>query len=197
MLDGLRNQNGEVVAAFICPDSPFPYLDEYFEYLDDSYFPKIEHEELLINKPDRKKEKQRASSPHFNFDLNPSDAYRMAYTLTPQEAWLKLRRGDNIPLRKNIAIIDTRTHGDFLHFHLPGSKRMDPYQIAEKALQLSRNWRGKKIILVCPMGIRTRAIAELLRGKGVEAYSIKGGVTEWSAKNLPRWRPDICNIKDK
>ena len=50
---------------------------------------------------------------------------------------------------------------------------------------------------VCPMGVRTKVLAEVLREKGIEAYSVRGGLTEWSAKNFPRWRPDICNINDK
>ena len=50
-LDQLRNQKGEVSCTFICPDTPFPYFDEYFKYLDDSNFPAIENEALLLNKP--------------------------------------------------------------------------------------------------------------------------------------------------
>jgi cysteine synthase len=37
-LDGLRNKTGEVVCAFICPDTPFPYLDKYSTILDPSDF---------------------------------------------------------------------------------------------------------------------------------------------------------------
>jgi cysteine synthase len=33
-LDPFRNANGEVVAAFICCDTPFPYLDKYSTILD-------------------------------------------------------------------------------------------------------------------------------------------------------------------
>jgi len=50
-LDELRDKNGEIVCVFPCPDSPMLYLDEYFQYLDEHNFPKIENEELLLNKP--------------------------------------------------------------------------------------------------------------------------------------------------
>ncbi len=50
--DGLRSKNGEIVCVFVCPDSPFLYLDEYFKYLDEHNFPKIENEDLLLNKPE-------------------------------------------------------------------------------------------------------------------------------------------------
>ena len=33
-----RNEDGEVVAVFICPDTPFPYLDKYSTYLDPEDF---------------------------------------------------------------------------------------------------------------------------------------------------------------
>jgi cysteine synthase len=37
-LDQLRNEDGEVVAAFVCADTPLPYLDKYSTYLDPSDF---------------------------------------------------------------------------------------------------------------------------------------------------------------
>jgi len=37
-LDTFRNKNGEVVGTFICPDTPFPYLDKYSTILDPSDF---------------------------------------------------------------------------------------------------------------------------------------------------------------
>ena len=37
-LNSLRNEDGEVVAAFICPDTPLPYLEKYSTHLDPSDF---------------------------------------------------------------------------------------------------------------------------------------------------------------
>jgi cysteine synthase len=37
-LDSLRNADGSVVAAFVCPDTPLPYLDKYSTHLDASDF---------------------------------------------------------------------------------------------------------------------------------------------------------------
>ena len=51
-LNEIRNpESGDITCVFICPDGPLPYLDEYFKYIDRSYFPAIQNEELLINKP--------------------------------------------------------------------------------------------------------------------------------------------------
>lgn len=37
-LDQLRNPEGEIIAVFICPDTPFPYLDKYSTHLAPSDF---------------------------------------------------------------------------------------------------------------------------------------------------------------
>lgn len=37
-LDSFRNKDGNIVAVFICPDTPFPYLDKYSTILDPSDF---------------------------------------------------------------------------------------------------------------------------------------------------------------
>ncbi len=46
-LDRFRNADGEVVAAFVCCDTPFPYLDKYSTILDPGDFavPGASHEE--------------------------------------------------------------------------------------------------------------------------------------------------------
>jgi cysteine synthase A len=196
-LDSMKNEDGEIVAVFICPDSPFPYIDEYFEYLDASHFPDIEHEELLINKPgEAKPKKQDFERMPAAFDIDPSDAYEMAYPISQKEVWMQLKASGNTALRENVSIIDIRPYNEFIHYHLPGSERMDSHDVTDNPSKLSKKLKGKKVLLVCAMGIRTRVVAEFLREKGVEAYSIKGGATEWSALNLPRWRPNICNTQD-
>ncbi len=197
-LGNLRNGEGEIIAVFICSDSPFPYINEYFEYLDESYFPKIEHEELLINKPEERKPKKREiGGVPSNFDIDPQEAYETAYSMPTKEMWSRLKEGREINVRDKVSIVDIRPSMDFAHFHLPGSEQMDSHVITENLPKLSRRWKNRKVILVCPMGIQTRVVAEFLRSKGIKAYSVKGGVTEWSALNLPRWRPNICNMHDK
>ncbi len=49
-LDSYRNEKWEINVAFVCCDTPFPYIDEYFSYLDQDDFPEIENKELLSDK---------------------------------------------------------------------------------------------------------------------------------------------------
>jgi hypothetical protein len=46
-LDSFRNADGEVVAVFVCCDTPFPYLDKYSTILDPADFivPGAHHDE--------------------------------------------------------------------------------------------------------------------------------------------------------
>ncbi len=194
-LKDLKNKNGQVIAVFMCPDSPLPYLNEYFEYLGESYFPKIQNEEILINKPNQGKFKKiKTDDALAHFDIDPEDAYNMIYKIPQKEAWNRLSNDQKMLVRPDVLVIDIRSRGEFLHFHIAGSERIDAYKITENLPKKIREWKKKKIILVCPMGMRTKTIAEFLRSKGIEAWSIRGGSSEWSAQNLPRWRPKVCKI---
>ncbi len=51
-LDQLRNEDGEILCVFPCPDGPLPYLDEYPKYVDASQFPEIGNKDLLLNNPE-------------------------------------------------------------------------------------------------------------------------------------------------
>lgn len=192
-LNHLRNKEGEIVAVFICPDSPLPYLNEYFEYLDKSNFPAIENEQLLINKPERKKEKVQLSS-FTNFEINAEEAYKALYSYDPKELWNLIDKNKTVSVTKGIKLIDVRTPEEYLHAHLPCSENMDHTEVLNQILNLSTKWRGKKVIIICRSGRRSMMVAEALRRNGVEALSVQGGMIEWSRLNLPRWRPEICKI---
>lgn len=188
-LDSLRNRKGEIVAAVICPDSPLPYLNEYFEYLDESHFPQIEHADLLLHKKETTTvslSPLRKSDDHA--ELSPVEAYETFYSVSPKEAWRRLEEGKEVPKRNKVVIIDIRNKSDFEHFHLPESLQQYPYSLTRNLSRL----RKKKVLVVCPMGIRSLPIVESLREKNIEAYSLKGGTTAWSAQNFPRWRPNVC-----
>lgn len=50
-LDAFRNDEGDLLCVFPCPDGPLPYLDEYVKYVDRAHFPEIRNKEFLLNKP--------------------------------------------------------------------------------------------------------------------------------------------------
>lgn len=51
-LEALRREDsGDITCVFPCPDGPMAYLDEYFKYVDQSHFPAIANEDVLVNRP--------------------------------------------------------------------------------------------------------------------------------------------------
>lgn len=65
-----------LAAVVICPDGPYPYLDEYFKYCDAKLFPEVLHPELLLDP-------SFASSESFaSWDLEPQTAFEHLYLQT-------------------------------------------------------------------------------------------------------------------
>ena len=190
-LSVLKNKNNQITAVFICPDGPLPYLNEYFEYLDESYFPKIENEKLLINKPDSKDEKKRILRADV-FEIEAEDAYHLLYPISKKILWEIVNEEKKIPINKDVLIIDVRTDTEFSHFHLPGSKHIELQKLTKQLTKLQRETKNKKVIFVCKTGNRSGAAMQLARTKNIDALNLGGGATEWSRLNLPRVRPKIC-----
>jgi len=188
-INSLRNKNNEVLAVFVCPDNPSPYLDEYFNYLPSTFFPKIINEELLLRRP--------KTVPYINNvvtrtpELEPREAFKKIYNVQAKILWRQLENGETVNLNPDIRILDIRSLNEFNHAHLPGSVNISPQQ----ALALDKNSAYKKarlILLVCESGERTKMYAQKLTKHGLPAFSLRGGIQEWSQKNLPRFRPTLC-----
>jgi len=193
-LNDLRNKNGEIVAVFICPDSPLPYLNEYFEYLDESAFPSIENEQLLINKPERKKKDGVRLQNLIDIEISPEEAYQTIYAYSQKKIWNLVNNNKKISTKENIKLIDVRAPEEYQHAHLPCSENIDHNEVLQKIDMLSKKWKGMKVIAICRYGRQSMLVAESLRNNGAQAVSVQGGMIEWSLLNLPRWRPKICKV---
>ena len=185
-LDGLKNEKGEINAVFICCDSPFPYLEDYFSYLDNSLFPEVENENLLLNQTEGKKQFSRGH------EIQPEEAYELLYDTDREKLWDLIREGSEIKTKEDAMIIDVRSRQEFEHFRLAGSENVELKDIVSGAKEHADKMKGKKIIVVCNHGISSASATEVLRKEGADAMSLKGGITEWSDRNFPRWKPDVC-----
>jgi rhodanese-related sulfurtransferase len=189
-LEKLRNENDEIIAVFICPDSPLPYLDEYFEYLEESNFPKIENESLLINKPEKKK--NTSIDTKVVSEIKAEQAYDILYSVPKKELWDIVNKCQKIPLQKDVVIVDVRTEQEFEHFHLPGSIRIELTNLINELPSLKKKSKNKKVIFVCKTGNRSGTATKIALQAKIDALNLVGGVTQWSRLNLPRVRPNIC-----
>lgn len=185
--ESFRNKEGEVIAVFICPDSPLPYLDEYFTSLKGSYFPKIENEDLLINKPKEEEENKNRKANEV-LELPPQKAYKLLYSESPEILWRLLREKRKIELKKEMRVIDVREKEEFKHFSIPGSTNIELSRLGKTL----KRYKNKEVIFVCARGVRSKVATEMAIRKGIRAFSLKGGTIEWSRLNFPRIRPEIC-----
>lgn len=95
-------------------------------------------------------------------------------------------------ISQDIELLDVRTPEEYQHTHLPCSKNIDHTEVLKNVSALSNQWKQKRVIAICSSGRRSMLVAEALRQNSVEAFSVQGGMIEWSRLNLPRWRPEIC-----
>jgi cysteine synthase/rhodanese-related sulfurtransferase len=191
-LSELKNENGEIICVFIACDSPFPYLNEYFEYLDEDLFPEVENEELLNNEIQVNKKMQ--FSDVSEYEITVDEAFKESFEDNPKKVWNQLLNDGTAKVKENIVIVDTRNKDDFEHFHIPNAMNIDYLELENNTGKYLSALRDKKVIAICYRGNTSKLATSILRNSNIEAYTVKGGMTEWSAKNLPRWRPDICKV---
>lgn len=88
----------------------------------------------------------------------------------PMEDEYSVEPGD---MPEDALIIDVRGSFSYMLGHIPGSINMSEEDLLKKAGNLARD--GKKVIVVCPVGLDSVEIVKKLRELGVEAYYLLGG----------------------
>jgi len=181
----------EKIAVFICPDSPFPYIEEYFEYLDDNNFPKIENVHLL-------KQSQpitRQNIPKNITELNPQEVYNLVFKESSDVLWDQIKSKKEIIKNSEYEIIDVRSEGEYEEHHIPTSTSV-PFHSLDDFLKKNKQLKKSKgAIFVCKHGNTSRLACYKAEMLGVKVINLKGGDTEWSRLNLPRIRADKCIVR--
>ena len=80
--------------------------------------------------------------------------------------------------RDGAALYDVRLANELANPGVPGAKRL-PYTRA--ATMLDEVETDRPAVLYCMTGVRSEAVASLLRARGVDARSLAGGLTAWRA----------------
>lgn len=179
----------EKIAVFICPDSPFPYIDEYFGYLDNNEFPPIENEELLVHQAHELRIsgiEAKALVP----EVTAEEAYDSLFQDEPAEVWRKIKKNEPLGIKESAILIDIRRPEEYEDFHIPAAIHVEN-GLSKKELQ-DKRYKNKKVIFVCRRGNSSKPATLLARKAGIESYSLKGGMTEWSRLNLPRECAKAC-----
>lgn len=84
---------------------------------------------------------------------------------------------DHIP--RDAIVIDLRPEEKFRKWHIPNSINLPFMEFYEKIDSFDKN---KKYVLVCDEGALSLESAYILRTRGIEAYSLKGGIRKYKRK---------------
>jgi len=191
-----KAKHKNIRCVFICADSPLPYLNEYFEYLDETAFPTIENANLLINKPNDTHQRVEKTN-HLDWGIAVEDAFSKIYKEPKDRIWQLVKQNNEVHSTDKIVLLDVRTPEEYLDAHAPNSINIDHITALSKIKHLSESYKEKEVYVICRSGKRSDLVTTALREEGITAYNINGGMIEWSQKNYPRWRPEICNTSLK
>jgi cysteine synthase A len=198
-LDSLNEyERKNLNVVFVCPDSPLPYIEEYFDILGEENFPQIENEELLNFNNNKKEVPVHVKTNNTEVkEISTEDVFSEYFLGQNSDfIWNKLNKNLPVEIFKEILILDVRKEEKFFDHHIPGAKNVfvgDLEKYLEKNLEEIKTYR--KIYCVCNFGNSSKTAVEILSSKGIDSFSVQGGMADWSEKNLPRIKPKGCKIK--
>ncbi|KAF9888878.1 hypothetical protein FE257_008248 [Aspergillus nanangensis] len=189
-LDEIRGSDGEIHCVFLCCDLPYQYIGEYFEKLGVEKFHPIQNEQLTKVDLHRYDE---------SWERSPVVLFTHFYE-TLSSAAMPQSLLNSLSLRPQCCVLDLRTAVDFSTWHLPGSVNL-PLQTLDSHTPkpfsdptvLEAQWRELEalftdpgvvaplhvhhphVLVICYNGDTARVATSVLRAKGVEADSLRGG----------------------
>ncbi|KAF5237710.1 hypothetical protein FANTH_10737 [Fusarium anthophilum] len=200
-LSDLAGPDGTINCVFLCCDLPYQYINEYFDKLGESYFPSIKNEDLLkvdLYRYDEKWERSASEALDAFFDVDREALLDLVLADPKIGSVNTVELQCILRSKQDTTIIDLRQAEDFSMFHLPGAVNMpfaqsgtpSPFSDAKLLESLWKNLEGafkapgteiqsllsgRRILLTCYDGDSARVATSVLRAKGYEADSIRGG----------------------
>ncbi|WYZ38249.1 hypothetical protein EsH8_III_000163 [Colletotrichum jinshuiense] len=207
----LTDENGEIHCVFVCCDLPYQYIDEYFAKLGAEYFPTIHNENLQnvdLHRYDEAWEKD--AEDVFMKIPQTSIVHTEDAQLPSTPRYVDTSSASLIPRLPNTVIIDLRQSEDYEALHIPGSENVPiveskdwkPFSDASvleklwlkleaafdpttKTGQMIQEDRQRPIVLLCYDGNSARVATSVLRAKGFEADSVRGGIDALNSWQQP------------
>ncbi|OHF01839.1 cysteine synthase K/M:Cysteine synthase B [Colletotrichum orchidophilum] len=200
-LKELTDESGEIHCVFICCDLPYQYIDEYFAKLGPEHFPAIHNENLQkvdLHRYDEAWEK--TATEVFMQIPSASDIQTNDTHLPSTPRYVDNSSASLIPRLPNTIIIDLRQSEDYQAHQIAGSENIPVVESSDwkpfsDAKVLEKLWleleatfdsskevgrqledhRQKPILVLCYDGDSARVATSVLRAKGFEADSVRGG----------------------
>ncbi|KAJ5412010.1 uncharacterized protein N7487_006369 [Penicillium crustosum] len=185
-LSEIAGPDGTTHCVFLCCDLPYQYIDEYFQKLGEQQFHPIRNERLTkvdLHRYDESWERDALEVlPQFYGSPRP-----LAQSLLSE-----------IVLKPQNRVLDLRQPDDFSAWHLPDSMNLplssvgpqspspfsDPDVLEAQWVELEKIFKDDvlvsdlgrhHILVVCYNGDSARVATSVLRAKGLEADSVRGG----------------------
>lgn len=81
-----------------------------------------------------------------------------------------------------LLILDVRREEEWEIAHLSGAVLVPLHELQQRVHEVAAAAKGRKAVVYCHHGNRSKVGAALLREAGVEASSLKGGIDAWSVR---------------
>lgn len=88
--------------------------------------------------------------------------------------------------RSELQILDVREPEEWAAGHIHGSVHIPMRQVPARLDEIDRN---RPVVAVCRSGHRSDHVAEYLRGLGIPAENMVGGLQRWAKDGLPLEAP--------
>jgi cysteine synthase/rhodanese-related sulfurtransferase len=175
---GIESLRGKHI-VFVCPDTPFPYVEDYMKILSAKYFPSIENTHL------RSKHSSPQSTPALVPEISTAAVLRM-YSSSLESSPHEMKINDAL-------LIDVREPDEFNDHHLPDSINI-PLANLPSWIKTRKDNDPTQIIFICRSGNRSARATYLAKQMNINACNMRGGTVEWSAQNYPRIKNPYCVV---
>jgi rhodanese-related sulfurtransferase len=90
---------------------------------------------------------------------------------------------------KPVQLVDSRTELEYRQGTIDSAHHAPVTSLPASIDRLDLDPK-KPVVVLCLSGHRSLPGTRLLRSRGVEAYSMRGGITSWKLKGFPTTKPD-------
>lgn len=79
-------------------------------------------------------------------------------------------------------LLDVREPDEWAAGHAPAAVHVPLGALAATATD---DWAGRRVVVICRSGNRSRTATDALLGRGIDAVNLAGGMRAWEAAGLP------------
>ncbi|WP_426246762.1 rhodanese-like domain-containing protein [Nocardioides sp. LHG3406-4] len=79
-------------------------------------------------------------------------------------------------------MLDVREADEYAAGHVPGAVHIPMREVPLRVAELPA---GRRVLVICEHGSRSRAMVDFLKGEGVDAVNVADGTSGWASRGWP------------